>query len=220
MKALVAAWKDHAYLTLIGRNMLVNSMIYGRFRYYIQAMSPPKRLMEAVMEDAQAMLWGGDVEFDPDAKGTELARRRFIKEGAQFADRKTELGASVMHWQSHIAGLQVHWLLKYKDATQSPWKQVLDRWFDREGEGRGIIFTTVRPKDLWASDGPLETKLPTFWKDALLEFKTLKLHPRMPGEFRWTELDVNHFSPILASMLTANLRTFGVSDSTPSQSKT
>ena len=87
MKCLLATWKHHTMQSITGKNMLVNSMIYGRFRYYIQAMSPPKKLMEAVSQDAQALLWDRDVVFDPDEQGTDHTARKGMG-AAQYSSRK------------------------------------------------------------------------------------------------------------------------------------
>lgn len=77
----------------------------------------------------------------------------------------------------------MRWLFKYNDSTRAPWKVVLDRWFDRESEGRGVVFTTVRSKDLWASAGRGDSKLPQFWKDALTALRERPLVARNPGTF-------------------------------------
>ena len=75
-KSIIAAWRDHTHLTLVGRSMLTNSIIYGRFRFYVQVEPMPKQIQEAVIQDAQAMVWGKEVEFDPEEQGTELSNRR------------------------------------------------------------------------------------------------------------------------------------------------
>ena len=180
-KTIISCWKDHAHLTTVGRNMLANSMIYGRFRYYIQAMKPPDKLMEQVESDAQALIWGGETYFDPEKKGTELVRRRFMKKQSQYANRKEDLGASVMKWTDHVKAIQAKWILNYLDATRGPWKDILDRWFAREAEDRGAVLTTIRPKDLCKSAGCLESQLPGFWRAALNSIRELPLTPAQPS---------------------------------------
>ena len=47
-KGLMAAWIDHAHLTLIGRNMVANAMVFSRFRYVCQTMAMPTLVSEAI----------------------------------------------------------------------------------------------------------------------------------------------------------------------------
>ena len=92
-KALLAAWKDHTRMGIIGKAMLANAMYFSRFRYYAQCMSV-RSLTEAIVSDAQALVWnkGEAAEFDANEKGTALVSRRFMKERSQYGDRKRDLG--------------------------------------------------------------------------------------------------------------------------------
>ena len=78
--------------------MLTNSMIYGRFRYYVQVEPMPRSIEEALVSDAQALMWGKDVQFDPEELGTELKNRRWIKKGVAYflPARRFAIGAQYM----------------------------------------------------------------------------------------------------------------------------
>ena len=55
-KSKIAAWTDHPLLTQVGRSMLVNAMIYSRFRYWAQCMALPRWLNEAILSDTSTTL--------------------------------------------------------------------------------------------------------------------------------------------------------------------
>ena len=107
----------------------------------------PKAIHKAIIEDAQALVWGKEVEFDPEELGTELHNRRWMKQEAQFLPRKVDLGGGVLDWDAHVQGLLVYRLMKYRDASLGQWKDLLDIWFDREHLGRGAIFAAHRIGD-------------------------------------------------------------------------
>ena len=44
MKGFINRWCKHGHQSIIGRNILVNSYVYGRFRYFIQAIDIPHRM--------------------------------------------------------------------------------------------------------------------------------------------------------------------------------
>ena len=182
-KSLLAAWKDHHHLTIVGRGMLINSMVYGRFRYYVQVEPMPQRLVDALVADAQALAWGKEVDFDPDEEGTRLANRRFMLNEAQHLPRKGTLGAGILNWEKHVQALLVSKLLKYRDGALGQWKELLDNWLDRENIGRGAIFATHRLQDLIQSthsSSAGESKLPRVWKHAIQALQTLQLRPADP----------------------------------------
>ena len=97
MKSIVANWTDHVRLTPFGKVMLANSMIFSRFRYGSYCMGMPEAYSQAIQSDAQALIWGRDVAFDAEEQGTEAQFRRFMKENAQWGDRKTQLGLGSTH---------------------------------------------------------------------------------------------------------------------------
>jgi len=182
-KSLLAAWKDHHHLTIVGRGMLINSMVYGRFRYYIQVEPMPQRLVDAIVADVQALAWGKEVDFDPEEEGTRLANRRFMINEAQHLPRKGTLGAGILNWEKHVQALLISKLLKYRDGAGGQWKELLDSWLDRESSGRGAIFATHRLEDLIQSthsSSAGESKLPRIWKHAIRALQTLQLRPADP----------------------------------------
>ena len=53
MKAVLARWPNLGALSLVGRRNIANSMVMGRFRYYIQSMEIPTDIVEWIDSDVQ-----------------------------------------------------------------------------------------------------------------------------------------------------------------------
>ena len=182
-KALLAVWRDHVKLTVVGRAMLANSMIFSRFRYYAQSMVFPSALEEAIVEDAEALVWAKDFEFDAVEIGTDVKFKRFMKKGAQHGNRKQDLGVGLLPWPAHVRSLQAMWILKYRDASRGDWKLLLDAWFARTEEGRGAPFTQIARSKLTASTTQRRCALPKFWVQALKAVRIVPLVRAHP--MRW-----------------------------------
>ena len=60
IKTKLASWHSHFMLTITGRAMLANFMIYSRPRYWIQTMVAPEWLHHAIESDVRALLWEKD----------------------------------------------------------------------------------------------------------------------------------------------------------------
>ena len=104
----------------------------------------PRALEDAIISDAESLVWAKDVTFDAAEVGTQVGFRRFMKEGAQHGNRKRDLGVGLLNWAQHVRSLQANWILRYMDATRGEWKNLLDVWFARPETGRGSPFTKVR----------------------------------------------------------------------------
>ena len=182
-KALIATWTDHAYLTLMGRNMIANAMIYSRFRYVCYTMSMPSHVSVNIQEDVEALIWDRDAQFEADEEGTQCSKRRWMRREAQYASRKLKGGAGMLHWGQHLKAIMIKQLLSYCDATQGSWKAVLDHWLgSRFEEGRGVIFSTTPLKVLTSSSTGRESQLPRFWRKALEALRELNFELEMPGK--------------------------------------
>ena len=193
-KSLIAHWHDIPKLTILGRAMLANNMIYSRFRYWAQTMHMPDEISRAIDEDVQAMIWGRDPEFDPESLGTCLTNNRWINNRVQYLPSK-EGGLTLLHWPSHVKALEASVWLKYSDGTRGAWKLVLDCWVgDRFVEGRGAPFTTRPSLQLLKSLTYRKSSLPNFFTTSLRAWRTLHLVPTTPG--RYTSTDEASAEPI------------------------
>ena len=101
-KGLMAAWVDHAYLTLIGRNMIANTMVFSRFRYVCQTMAMTYHVATAIQSDVEALIWNHEADFDADELGTECNKRKWMKAKATYSSRKLDGGAGALSWPCHL----------------------------------------------------------------------------------------------------------------------
>ena len=177
MKRILAAWRGINSLTLVGRRMIANAMVAGRFRYYAQTLACPNDIVRAIGEDMQAIIWGKGQMFHKDDFGTELQGRRAMREGSQYLPQ-AEMGGGVIHWEGHVKALAGHWIMRYADATSGPWKDLLDLWLNREREGRGIVFTTLKTSEITKSLTYRAGALPKFWTVAIEAIRELGVSPK------------------------------------------
>ena len=180
IKTIVSGWRRATFLSPLGRVMLANFMIYSRVRYVEQVLTPPKWFDMCIEEDVQALIWGKDFRPSATEWGTQTEFTRWIREDAQTNKTKQGLGLGLVPWADHQKGLRARWLMRYLDATQSPWKQVADQWFTRHVLGRGAILSTYPIADLTCSLTYRAPKLPKFWHKGISELRSLKL-TQIPG---------------------------------------
>ena len=185
-KALLASWHDVERMSTYGSAMVVNAMVYSRFRYWAHCLAMDNEISAAVEQDAQALIWGKDVCFDSEEIGHQRVRR-FIKYEAQFNKRK-EGGIGLLHWPSHVKALTSYTLFQYCNGRSMGWKKVLDWWFCKFHEGRGAVFSSIPPKDLIASRiSGRESRLPTFFRRALHHLRELPMAPVKGARVRTKE---------------------------------
>jgi hypothetical protein len=141
VKPRIAAWHGLGRLSLDGRNILLQSILYGSMRYWFFFLTVPDKIVDAIEEDAKALLWSAAPDFSSDEIGTAKRSKRWIKEFASHIPKKKG-GGGLMHLPSHILGFQAQWIQRYLDPRKAPWKNVLDRWIvTGDGLGRGAILT-------------------------------------------------------------------------------
>ena len=183
MKCLLANWHAIHTLTTLGRAMIAGSLIYSRFRYYVQTMIMPTHIHKAIEDTVQALVWNRDLHFCPDEIGAELTSRRWMRQESQYLPKR-ELGLGLLDWNSHVKALQCKAVLQYLDATRSEYKLILDHWLARGSMGRGGICANVPILKLTASaTRGRQGRLPVFWRKAIASFRSLKLIPVQPGSF-------------------------------------
>ena len=177
IKKLMAGWKRHVDLTIFGRVLLANMMVFSRIRYPSHCMEVPKYIYKAIVSDTQALLWEKDYTPDPALWGSDLEKKRWMKEEAQTGKPRTHLGVGLLDIGAHLKALRVKQLLAYVDASQGAWKQVLDCWFQRTVYGRGAVFTRIHTAELTSSITHRPNALPKFWVKAVKNLRELTLTP-------------------------------------------
>ena len=149
VKRRVSKWNGLAKLSLTGRNMLLQSILYGSMRYWFFTLIVPDSIVDIIELDAKALLWASNPELHTDEVGTAQRSKRYIHHQASHIAQKSG-GGGIMHLKSHIKAFQAQWIVKYLDPRDSPWKDVLDHWIlrkdsGRQGQttplGRGVILT-------------------------------------------------------------------------------
>ena len=174
---LMAGWQRHVDLTIFGRVMLVNMMIYSRFRFPCHCMVMPNFYINAIISDCKALLWDREFKPDKDSYGSDQQSRAWMKTESLSGKTRSQLGIGLLDLVGHLQALQVRQLLRYRDASQGPWKLVLDHWLARSVYGRGAPFTKVHMLELTSSTTYRIPALPTFWVHAIHAVRELKLVP-------------------------------------------
>ena len=141
VKPRIAAWNGLGRLSLEGRNILLQSILYGSMRYWFFFLPVPESIIDIIESDAKVLLWSAAPEFSSGEVGTALRSHRWIRETASYIPKKKG-GAGLMHLAAHILGFQAQWISRYLDPRESPWKNVLDYWMVTDDKlGRGAILT-------------------------------------------------------------------------------
>jgi hypothetical protein len=197
IKTRMASWSTKSFLTVHGRVQLANLICYGIPRYWAQSMCPPTWFNKELNEDVAKLIWDREIEFDPEEDVSTKDTIRWIKQSSEHLpcriNKKGEgLGLGLLDWNSHCAAISVSWLLKYRDATDAPWKNVLDLWFSNTILDRGAAFSSLSFRELTAHLDPRKAKrgdkssLSYFWKSALTALKdNLQLAPIEINTSRW-----------------------------------
>ena len=123
VKAKTAFWRGLGRLSITGRNMLLQSILYGSLRYWFFTCEPDEALLQRIEEDAKQLLWSISPELNQDELGTKKRSRRYIHEDASYLPQK-EGGGGIMHLKSHIKAFQAQWLIRYVDPRKAPWKDI------------------------------------------------------------------------------------------------
>ena len=180
-KAQLAGWKHH-HLTNLAKARVVATMYASKFRHWYQCLLPPDEIHQGIIQDLQAFIWSKEYQADPEEVGASCVYTRWMKGGAQYGNRRLDLGLGSLPWDEHCKAIRARWIFRYLDATRSEFKYVLDAWFARTGLGRAAVFSTVPIESLTKSTTYRQPALPPFWKRALCDFRELKIvrfHPRI-----------------------------------------
>ena len=181
-KLLLSHWHAVKGLTSFGRAMIVNALIYSRFRYWTYCHPIPNHVNACIESDVHAIIWDKNFAPHPDELGTETKSKPFMKSGAALRSKR-KLGLGLLHWPSHIKAIQSQLITHYLNGTRSSWKILLDNWFDRTPIGRGAVFSTTPIKDLTKTTGSRKSALPPIFKQALSSFREIDFVKVVSGEF-------------------------------------
>jgi hypothetical protein len=176
IKRRISNWRRLNCLSIFGRAMLVNFMIYSVPRYWVQTMAGPASFHKHLEADIYQLLWERDPTFDVADIGTDSNAYKWLKNHSAPTTLKggSSLGMGLLDWASHVKAMQAKWLLKYLDASDSSWKKRLDCWFARTTLGRAAVLSSIPTKTLTQSLR-VNIALPQFWRQALASLRELPL---------------------------------------------
>jgi hypothetical protein len=159
-------------------------------------MCPPPWFNKSLKKDVITLLWDHKIDFDPEKEGFSQESQSWNKKSSIHLPRRINkkgegLGLGLFDWDAHCAAISVSWLLKYRDATDAPWKRVLDLWFANTILDRGAPFSFLSKRELTAYLNPRKadqgepSKLSLFWKTAIGTLKNdLTLAPILKSTTR------------------------------------
>ena len=131
-----------------GRNLVVQAMYFGRFRYWLYSMIMPPDIVAEVQQDANILWWAREPRIT-----SKKRIRRWIKLAAARAPT-SKGGLGNMSWAHHAKAFYAHWIVRYVDPTESQWKTLWDTLIlqDKNGKnkftgGRGILFDKITQAD-------------------------------------------------------------------------
>ena len=143
VKKRISWWRITAGTSLIGRNMLLQSIYYGSFRYWLFSMILPNKVLKLMREDARQLLWASTPAFHTSEEGSSAHIRPFIAELPSMRKR-SDGGGNVMHFAHHADGFYAQWGRRYLDPREAPWKSLLDYWIaDKYHLGRAALLITI-----------------------------------------------------------------------------
>jgi hypothetical protein len=150
IKRRIANWQRLNSLSIIGRAMLVNFIIYSVPKYCVQTMAAPASVHKYLEADVFQLLWEREPSFDVEETGTDTTAYKWLKNHTAPIIPKggCSLGIGLLDWASHVKAMQARWLLKYLDASDSTWKKILDCWFARTSLGRAAVLSSIPMKTL------------------------------------------------------------------------
>ena len=151
VKDRISAWKTLSPVSLDGRSLLVQAVLYGSVRYWFFSLPTPDWVIEELSKAAYHILWASDPLVSPEDEtaSTATRARAHIVKPASYLPRKSG-GGSVLHLESHVRAFQAQWIRRYLEPGEPPWKSVVDHWIASHNVspiGRGLILGHIQDPD-------------------------------------------------------------------------
>ena len=171
VKQKMTLWRGMAHLSLTGRNLLLQAILYGSLRFWFFTINVPTSIVKMVESDAYHLMWASNPEFLSNEDGTEHVKSRaYIHAPATYHAQKSG-GADAMHIGSHICAFQAQWIRRYLDPSNPPWKLVADVWLaDPYPMGRGSLLSNT--KGSFTTDVPHAAK---YLQSCVKAFESIEL---------------------------------------------
>ena len=127
VKEKYGLWPVMRRLSLKGRNLLLQSMYYGSFRFWLYSIEMPEIIKHYLHLDAQHILWATAPKLITHENGSARARPYIARTAAFRPEQKG--GAGAMHWDSHCSAIYAEWVVRLLHPRRAPWKEVVRAWY-------------------------------------------------------------------------------------------
>ena len=146
VKQRIAAWRSIGHMSITGRNLLLQAILYGSIRFWLFSLIIPDTIVRLIESDAYHLIWASNPELFTNEDGTTKRSRAYITKNATYQDQKKG-GAGLMHIRSHIKAVYAHWGRRYLHPNAAPWKSIAHMWLkDPYPMGSGQILTSTMGK--------------------------------------------------------------------------
>ena len=127
VKARVALWPSLRRLSTTGRNLLLQTVYYGSFRYWLYCLVMPPSVVAMIESDAKLMVWGAAPRFISNEIGSAKRSRPYIAGDAKY--KQVKLGGSgLMCWSDHCNAFYAHWIMRLLHPRKAQYKKVIYHW--------------------------------------------------------------------------------------------
>ena len=150
VRARIAAWTSMSHVSLAGRNLLVQAILYGSVRFWFFSLVTPEFVIDELQNDAYHLLWSTDptVSADPDTQQTRARARAYVVLPASFRPQR-DGGGGVMSMRAHVHAFHAQWIRRYLEPGDPPWKLVVDHWINAASPiSRGGILANYEDPDM------------------------------------------------------------------------
>ena len=195
VKERYGLWPAMRRLSIKGRNLILQSMYYGSFRFWLYSIEMPDILLDYLHSDARHILWASSPRLITHEYGSKRARPYIAKHAAYRPERKG--GAGAMHWESHCKAAYQEWVVRLLHPRRAPWKEIVRAWYPEWNQIEDAIFvasTEDRPKIL--DHIPPNS---TYLRKCITEFNKLNIQQNLSLEDNTILAEpmwVNHRFPI------------------------
>jgi hypothetical protein len=190
VKQRIAAWRSIAHMSITGRNLLLQAILYGSIRFWLFSMTIPDEIITLVESDAYHLIWASNPELFTNEEGTAKKSRAYIVKEASYMDQKKG-GGGLMHLRSHIRAFYAQWVRRYLHPSNPPWKSIVDTWLaDPYPMGRGSILADIKGE--LSKDIPLKAK---YLRVCVQEFEALDMKQDLSiidAHVEGESVDLNH----------------------------
>ena len=171
VKARFGLWPCLRRLSLKGRNLILQSMFFGSFRFWLYAMEIPDEISQYLELDAKNILWSSNPKITTNELGSAQTRPYIAKKSAYRPETKG--GAGTIHWPSHCKAFYAEWIIRLLHPRQAPWKQVFRSWYpDWNNLGDGLMTASAGDRRKLLDYIPAHAH---YIRRCVVEFNQLKL---------------------------------------------